>query len=425
MKTSSRLPFWTSCLGNLFEHYDTALFSFLSPFLAPLMFPDQDPITALILTYAMIPLSMIARPIGSLVFGYIGDTHGRRQALFLTLAGMSFASGCLALSPSFAQVGLFAPLLFCLVRVLQNFFAAGETMGGAIFLLEHSPTKKHDFLSGLYNSTTMGGHLLASFAVFLLIQYNVVDTGWRFLYLLGCITALFGALIRRSPEFEPVSIPASQSPMQLKSVLWTHRKSLLAIAICAGFGSSCYAVAIVLTSGLIPLISTITKAEIMKMNTYLLVFDFCMLPFFGWVASKISREKLMLSAALTAVLLGVPLFLSLQEASLLTVLGARAVFVLIGVAFFAPFHAWASALVPSQYRYVVISFGYALGYQLLGSPTAALALWCFQQTGMVASVAWYWMFLALASTLTVATVMRSSKSLKDREIRDLPKIFYS
>ena len=79
----------SACLGNLFEHYDTALFGFLSPFLAPLFFPDQDPVTALILTFAMIPLGMLARPIGSLAFGYIGDVYGRANALFISLIGMS------------------------------------------------------------------------------------------------------------------------------------------------------------------------------------------------------------------------------------------------------------------------------------------------------------------------------------------------
>jgi MHS family proline/betaine transporter-like MFS transporter len=311
---------------------------------------------------------------------------------------MSFVSGCIALIPTYSQIGILAPLIFCLGRALQNFLAAGETMGGAIFLLENAPEKRHDLLSSFYNASTLGGHLLASLGVFLLSRYNFVDPGWRLLYLCGCVTALFGCLIRHSCPFIQEPVKFAQTFAKLKRTFWTHRKALLCIVICSGFGSASYSVALVLMNGLIPLISTLTKAEVMKINTHLLILDFCALPFFGWVASRMPRERLMLSASLGVVLLSVPLFLFLEGTSLIGIIAVRAVFVIFGVAFFAPFHAWAGQLVPQGSRYAVVSLGYALGSQLLGSPTAAFSLWCFQKTGMVASVAWYWMFLGLISS---------------------------
>lgn len=391
---TKRLHLLSACLGNLFEHYDTALFSYLSPFLAPLIFPKEDPITALILTYAIIPLGMIARPLGSLVFGYIGDLYGRKQALFLTLGGMALISGCIAFSPTYLQVGLLAPVLFCISRVMQNFFAAGEIMGGAIFLLENTTPKKHDLLSSLYSCSTMGGHLLASFGVFLLCHFNATGNGWRILYLAGCITALFGCLLRRSaPAAQP------KEKFSQRAMLWKYRLPLLYIAITSGFAYANYSIALVLMNGFLPLVTTFTKAEIMKINTYLLVFDFCALPFFGWLASKMPRERLMLAASLGVVVCAIPLLMSLQGATLLGIVAIRMVLVIFGVAFFAPYHAWAGGLIPPSCRYAVISFGYALGSQLIGSPTAALALWCFKQTSTISSIGWYWMALALASSL--------------------------
>jgi MFS transporter, MHS family, proline/betaine transporter len=407
MTITSRRQLWNACFGNLFEHYDTALFGFLSPFLAPLIFPDHEPITALILTYAIIPLGMLARPFGALVFGYVGDVYGREHSLFLTLAGMAFVSGFIAFSPTYLQVGMLAPLLFFFGRALQNFFAAGETMGGAIFILENASEKRHDVLSGFYSASAIGGHLLASVGVYLTGQYYAIDSGWRVLYLFGCITALFGCMIR-SPSFSPQpSVKVSQTITNLKSRLWSNRKSLIIIVINSGFAYATYSMALVLMNGFIPLVSSLTKAEVMKINSYLLVLDFCALPFFGWVASKVSREKLMLSASLGVVLLAMPLLSSLKGASLLGIIGVRIVLVVFGVAFFAPFHAWAQQLVPPNCRYVVISFGYALGSQLLGSPTAAFALWCFQKTGMTSSLSWYWMVLGLASSISIAMTMRS------------------
>ncbi len=395
---SKRAFQFTIFLGNFFEHYDTALFGFLSPFLAPLIFPQNDPITALIFTYAIIPISMVIRPIGALVFGYIGDVYGRGQALFISLVGMAILSGFIACMPPFQQIGVLAPVLFILARILQNFLAAGETMGGAVYLLDNAEGKDHDFLSSFYGASTIGGILLASFGVFLISHYNIVNPAWRFLYVCGFLTALFGCIIRKTNCDLPQNIEAR---MPIKNVFWNQKKALLAIILTSGFDSATYSVSVILMNGFIPLISTLTKAEVMKANTYLLFFDFCALPCFGYLAKKISREKLMLGAAICIILFAIPLFSSLKNASFLQMILVRLTLVTFGVAFCAPFHAWARTLIPAAHRYTIISFGYAIGNQLLGSPTAAISLFLYQKTGITSSIAWYWILLATTTTITL------------------------
>ena len=129
--------FLTACVGNLFENYDAALFGVLSPYLASILFPDKAPLSALIWVYAMIPIAKLARPLGALLFGYIGDTYGRRHALFLTMMGMAIVSCLIGACAFFTHMAFIAPVVFFIGKALQNFFAAGETMGGAIFLLEN------------------------------------------------------------------------------------------------------------------------------------------------------------------------------------------------------------------------------------------------------------------------------------------------
>lgn len=415
---NSRKQFFSVCLGNLLEQYDTALYGFLSPFLAPLIFPAQDPLIALILTYMLIPLGMLARPVGALVFGYIGDLYGRSYALFLTLLGMACVSGGIALSPTYAQVGILAPVIFFLGRVLQNFFAAGEMMGGGVFALENVAEKKQDLWGSIYSASTMGGYLLASLGVFLISRYSI-DSGWRFLYLYGCVATLCGCLLRRDSRKHSLQTIINKRPhlSDFKKILRTHKRALLFILICSGFTSATFSIALVLINGLIPLISHVTLSEIMEMNTYLLVLDFLMLPFFGWLASKISREKVMLIASLGVVLFAIPLFSALQGASLTVIIQVRIALVTLGVAFAAPFHAWVQQLIPSFHRYVVISLGYALGSQLLGGPTAALSLWLFKQTGALETVAYYWMLLAVASSIVL--IMSFSKKYTMRVVDQL------
>ncbi len=392
-------------LGNLVEHYDTALFGLLSPFLAPLIFPKHDSLTALILIYAILPIGMWMRPLGSLVFGFIGGVYGRTRALFISLMGMALVCASMAAIPTYARIGVAAPLLFCLGRALQNFFAAGETMGGAIYLLENSAGSKRDVLSAIFGATSIGGELVASLGVFVLSLYGAVDSGWRLLYLLGCTTALCGLWLRRSSPPDA----ALQKRAPLIATLWEYRRPLFAIAVCAGFSHATYALALVLMNGLVPLVTEHTKEQMVQLNTCLLLMDVLTLPFFGWLSSKISREKVMSAAALIALCGGLPMLLCLKGASLFGVVVIRMLFVFIGVAFFAPFHAWAQQLVPSHSRYTVLSLGYALGSQLLGSPTAPLALWCFQKTHMLTSIAWLWMALALFSYVLIKQGARQAQ----------------
>jgi len=406
------LQFWSTCCGNFFEHFDTGLFGFLSPFLAPLFFPTHDPLTALILTYAMIPLCMLARPFGSLFFGYIGDVYGRRDALFLTLFCMGALSLCIAISPTYQSIGVLAPLLFCFWRFGQNFFAAGEVMGGAIFLLETIETDKKDLMSSLYSASTVGGILLASFGVYGISFLNMTENGWRILYVFGAITALFGCLLRINiPKETPIKTP-SFSIKKIISMIWEQKKNLFLLSIIAGFFYANFSVSMVLINGFIPLVTSFTKSQMSQLNTFLLVLDFATLPLFGYLAMKISREKLMMGAALCILVSAIPLFSLLKYATLPGVIFIRITFVILGVAFAAPFHAYAQNVVPKSHRYLIISLSYALGSQLLGGPAAMISLWTFKQTHLISSVAWYWIILAFAALLSLISIQIKQTQLK-------------
>lgn len=403
--------FWAVCLGNLFEHYDTALYGFLSPFLAPLFFPMQDPLTALILTYAMLPLGMLARPFGALFFGKMGDLQGRERALAFSLFGMALVSLGVALCPNYFQIGILAPIALCIARILQNFLGAGELMGGAIFLLEHSPKEKHDFLSSLYSASTIGGILIASALVFLATHAGSIQQNWRLLYLFGTITALFGCFFRMKLPKE-TSKPFSFPLPETLSTLWKMKRAIGIIALTSGFSYATYSMGLILMNGFIPLITPFTKETMLSLNTLLLLIDFAALPLFGRVASKVGREKLMLYAALLGTVAALPLSLSLVSAGLETIILIRLSFVILGVAFCAPYHAFTQQLVPSSSRYLVLSFGYALGSQVLGGTTSVISLTLFKATGAISSILWYWTLLAAATTLCLAVLMKPSTAQK-------------
>ncbi len=418
----SKLSRWSMLLGNLFEHYDTALFSLLSPFLAPLFFPGHDPVTALILTYCIIPLGMLARPLGSLFFGYIGDTSGREKALFLALTGMAIVTACMGFMPTYSQAGFLAPACLSLGRILQNFCAAGETIGGAIYLIEHSDESEKDMASSIFNASTVGGIILASFAVSVLYGLNKIEEYWRALYFIGCLTALFAIILRVKMTYRPAPFKKN-ADSSLKFVLqtcWKRREAIFVIAVAAGFSYACYTMALVMMNGFVPLVTNITNGEMMHLNTILLTIDFLLLPLFGFIANRFSsRNKMMIAAAALSIVSGFPLLWFLQGSSLITVILIRFCLVIIGVWFCAPFYSWAQQLVPQSQRYTVISFAYAIGTQLLGGPTAPISLWLFKKTNLVVSVGWYWMFLGLLTAYLISR--QKSLAEEPQEERILPE----
>lgn len=271
-------------------------------------------------------------------------------------------------------------------------------MGGAIFLLEQTPEKKQDVWSGWYGASAMGGHLFAASGIFILHYYAWTENGWRLLYLLGCATALFGCLIRRAA---PCPSPLQELPPKNTTDFNNYTQAFFPLLVCSGFAKATYGASVVVMQGLLPLISSVSAAEAAAMNTYLLCVDFALFPLFGWTASLFSRQKQMLGSCLSIVLLSGPLFHLLAGASFWLVFAIRIIFIALGVAFCAPFYAWAQQLVPAEHRYQFLSLGESLGNQILGGPTAALAIGCFHTTGSSFSAAWYWMALGIATCFSL------------------------
>lgn len=395
-------------IGNLLEHYDNALFGLLAPFISPLFFECSDPLTALILTYGMLPLGLLARPLGSLVFGRIGDRWGRKKALCGSLIVMAVATMAMGLLPTFKQVGYLAPILLAVVRVLQNFCAAGQSSGGAIFVLEHTSQERKSWMSSLYDASSILGILLACAGVTVLAHFDWVQAGWRYLMLAGGVTALVGFWMRTGIQESHEFLAHTALKISTRQTLQLCRLPLMAIICVAGFSYTTYALAVTFMHGYIPLITSLSLADLMPLNTLLLALDMCLLPCFGYLATRFRKEQVMVAAASVSLLAAVPLFLLLQQASLLTVIVVRLVLIVAGVAFSAPWHAWAQELVPPPYRYTIISLGYAIGSQAIGAPAPAVSLWIYQKTRWAGGPALYLMFAALAALVAVVAAKRQS-----------------
>lgn len=398
-------------VGNFLEHYDNALFGLLSPFIAPLFFEGKDPITALILTYSMLPLGLVTRPLGSFAFGWIGDYFGRRQALFLSLTGMAVITVMMGCLPLYKDIGPWSPFLLALCRMFQGFFAAGEVSGGAIFVLENTPSTKRSLVSSYYDAFSIGGVLLASGFVTLMSSQGLIEKGWRYLFWSGGTTAILGAILRWQSSKMSECIETSNNKTQFFSVLKEYIRPFLGIVFASGFSYTTYSFAFTLMNGFIPLVTLLSKTQVMQVNTILLVYDMLFLPAMGYLASRLGKEKVMIAGAVCTILFAVPMFYLLDHASLGTVIAVRLAIISFGVAFAAPYYAWAIERVPLRHRYSILSLGGAFGSQFIGMPTSATCLWLYQTFGWSWTPGLYLQATGIMAGLSVFLFMRKEKLL--------------
>lgn len=385
-------------IGNFLDQYDHTLFGILAPFIAPLFFEKNDPLTALILTYGMIPLGLLSRPLGSLFFGALGDRKGRRAALSVSLCGMAFATTLIGFLPLYSEVGIFAPIGLAAVRLLQGFFAAGETVGGSIFVLEHTPAEKRGFFSGLYDASSIAGMLLGSALVTALAMRGWVESSWRLLFWGSALLALVGIYLRfKSQE----SVEYSEGKHLTWKELLAEKQSFFSLVLAAGFSYTTYSLSFLLMNGLVPLVTEYTKADVMKINTALLALDMVLLPLFGSLG-----KKSMLYGASFAAVAAVPLFTLLEGASLPLIIFIRTALVLAGVAFAGPYHAWALEQIAPRGRYRILSLSYSIGSQAIGATAPAICLFLFQITGSCASSGLYLFIVAALAMTAVALPKR-------------------
>jgi MHS family proline/betaine transporter-like MFS transporter len=194
-------------VGTLIEYYDYALYGYVSTIIAPLFFPNADPIASLLSVLLVFALSFVIRPVGGVFFGWLGDRYGRKRALLTTVVGIGLANTAIGILPTYAMVGVLAPTLLVIVRIAQGFFAGGEVGGAATVISEAAPPGRKARYGAFTPMGTNAGFAIASAAIGLvagvLAQDQLASWGWRIPFLLGLpLTVLCYLARRKLPDID-------------------------------------------------------------------------------------------------------------------------------------------------------------------------------------------------------------------------------
>lgn len=372
-------------VGNGLDKYDTALYAFLAPILAPLFFPKYDPIAALIMTYGMLSISWFTRPLGALVFGRLVLKKGPQFCLGLSLIGLSLVTGAMGFLPTHAQIGFMAPVLMALLKITQGFFAAGETTIASQFMVRRVRPERQSLLCGVLSASTIAGELLASAIALWVLMHPQTQDLWRWPFFLSFLTGAVGLYLRLGVThvWDKTATPAvSYSFKQTVGVLIHHRRIFLTLALLGGAGYLTYAFPFVFMNTFVPLVSDVTLAQMMTMNNWFLGFDMIMLPLVGVALGRFQPGPVMIGL-LILLLLGIgPCVLLLPGADMATLWGVRLFIVMIGVSLTTIKPRFIFQQLPGPEGFLVSGMAYAVGSELLGrsSPALCLLLWYNSQS---------------------------------------------
>jgi MFS family permease len=392
-------------IGNVLDHYDTALYGFLAPVIAPLFFPQHDYIVSLIMAYGLLSVGLITRPLGTIFFAHIAEKYTANRALSLSLLGIGFSTGMIGMLPIYDTIGTFAPICLAVTRMLQGFFSSGETTVANVFLMAEAPEKHRGKINSIYQCSVMLGIIIASLAATFIVSNQQWHGYWRIPFLFGFISCIFGGLWRYYHAMEkPVIL---KQVNRLNTILFNRKLKFLAAVLASSFTYLTYAIPFIFMNSFVPQISSITLKEMMMANSALLVLDMMILPIFGWLTDRYSPARVMQCATISLAVTIVPAFALLSNASLFMVCLVRIWIIILGLAFLAPFSSWLYHQFTEK-KYLLTGFSYSLGTELFGRSSPIICLWLWHKTQNIIVPALFIAFISLLTAICILLVERRS-----------------
>lgn len=358
--------------GNLLDHYSSAMFCLSTPLLITMFFPNISLCSNLIKAFSILPLTVFTKPLGAMFFSMLTQKKGAETSLKISYIGMAFISLTLGLMPLNINQNAFH-LFLIITRLLQGFFSSGETINGAMYILNHTHEKQKGIASGFYDACSVAGYVLASFLIYYFQIHNLFTNYWRVLFLLGSLTVL-PAFFFKKPSLT-LHTTSHYSPSLLPA---------LKIAFIAGLSYAFFSLCFLFTSFLAALFQNYEGPIITKQTTSLLIIDLILLPICGLISNKISYLKLMKIALIIASILVPFLLFLIPIMSLFHFFMMRLCFTILGALFSCGLFRFCKDTMPHHHQLVTLSMSFSLGSALIGQsfPLIATTLYKIFPSGL-------------------------------------------
>ena len=414
-------------VGTTIEWFDFFIYAQAAGLIFAIQFfnpaTNGNPSLALIVSWASLGISFLFRPLGAVIAGHLGDRLGRKPVLVITLVGMGGATAAIGLLPTYATIGIAAPLLLVLLRILQGLSAGGEWGGAALIAVEHAPTRRRGFFGAFPQVGVPAGMLLAT--VFMLVMTSALTTeqfeswGWRIPFLFSIVLIVVGFLIRRlveeSPVFSEMEQMKKKASAPLSELFRAHwRTVLIAAVIFAGVNAAGYlAIAYFLSYGAGVL--GMDRSVLLLLTSLTAVAWIVATLFFGDLSDRIGRKRTFAFGYLAMILWAIPTWLLIDTANpLLFGVAVVVLGVLLGITY-GPQPALYAEMFPASVRLSGVSISYAIGSIIGGAFAPMIAELLFSATGTSLSIGTY---IAVISLLSLIAVMAVPAGIQRRNLSE-------
>ncbi|MBQ1095494.1 glycine betaine/L-proline transporter ProP [Streptomyces sp. b94] len=400
-----------AALGNAMEWFDFGVYSYIAVTLGKVFFPSGNPTAQLLSTFGAFAAAFLVRPLGGMVFGPLGDRVGRQKVLALTMIMMAAGTFAIGLIPSYATIGVWAPVLLLLARLVQGFSTGGEYAGASTFIAEYAPDKRRGFLGSWLEFGTLAGYIggagLVTLMTALLSDGDLTSWGWRIPFLIAGPMGIIGLYLRMRLEETPAfaaeldKAEATRPKVPLRDMITGQwRALLLCVGLVLVFNVTDYMLLSYMPSYLT---SELKYDETHGLLVVLAVMALMMVvqPFAGALTDRVGRRPVIAAGCAGFLLLSVPALLLIREGSLLAVGLGMAALGLLLVCFTASMPSALPALFPTRVRYGSLSIGFNVSVSLFGGTTPLVVTALIGATGDMMMPAYYMMAAAVIGGVAV------------------------
>jgi MHS family alpha-ketoglutarate permease-like MFS transporter len=397
-------------VGNAVEWFDWTIYATFAVFFAKQFFPSTDPTASLLATFAIFAVGFFMRPLGGIVLGIFSDRYGRKAALAATIMMMAGGSLMIGLSPTYEVIGIFAPIILVLARLLQGLSLGGEFASAATYLSEMAPKEKRGFYSSFMFFSAAIGILMASSLAWLLTtiltEQQMSDYGWRIPFLLGALGGLVGMWIRRSVPDSEMTHAKEKVKNPLIFLIKNHPKETLRIVGISILTTFAFYIFIVyVPSYAIKALGAEPKVAFAANTIALVVFMLCQ-PVFGWLSDKIGRKPQLIVFAVGYLLFFYPI-IKWMDSSFSSILLVE----IFGLLLYALYTSIGPTLMseqfPTEVRAVGIGAPYNLMVALLGGTTPYILTW-LQSIG---KQDYFYFLVIIGAALTLLTFIKMPETV--------------